>query len=116
MLKKNENNTVTGKIAVVGDKDSVLAFKAIGLEVHAVESADEAATVLKKLARDCAVIFITEQIAEKVSDVIQRYKARPYPAVIPIPSGEGSNGFGMDGIRSDVEKAIGADILFNRED
>ena len=111
MLKKDENNTVTGKIAVVGDKDSVLAFKAIGLEVHAVESADEAATVLKKLARDCAVIFITEQIAEKVSDVIQRYKARPYPA-----SGEGSNGFGMDGIRSDVEKAIGADILFNRED
>ena len=74
MLKKDENNTVTGKIAVVGDKDSVLAFKAIGLEVHAVESADEAATVLKKLARDCAVIFITEQIAEKVSDVIQRYK------------------------------------------
>lgn len=51
MLKKDENNTVTGKIAVVGDKDSVLAFKAIGLEVHAVESADEAATVLKKLAR-----------------------------------------------------------------
>ena len=101
MLKKDENNTVTGKIAVVGDKDSVLAF---------------AATVLKKLARDCAVIFITEQLAEKVSDVIQRYKARPYPAVIPIPSGEGSNGFGMDGIRSDVEKAIGADILFNRED
>lgn len=47
MLKKDENNTVTGKIAVVGDKDSVLAFKAIGLEVHAVESADEAATVLK---------------------------------------------------------------------
>ena len=85
MLKKDENNTGTGKIAVVGDKDSVLAFKAIGLEVHAVESADEAATVLKKLARDCAVIFITEQIAEKVSDVIQRYKARPYPAVIPIP-------------------------------
>lgn len=30
MLKKDENNTVTGKIAVVGDKDSVLAFKAIG--------------------------------------------------------------------------------------
>lgn len=89
MLKKDENNTVTGKIAVVGDKDSVLAFKAIGLEVHAVESADEAATVLKKLARDCAVIFITEQIAEKVSDVIQRYKARPYPAVIPHSFGRG---------------------------
>ena len=56
------------------------------------------------------------QIAEKVGEIIMRYKSRPYPAVIPIPSGEGASGFGMDGIRKDVEKAIGADILFNRED
>ena len=30
------------KIAVVGDKDSVLGFKALGLEVHPVESVDQA--------------------------------------------------------------------------
>ncbi len=116
MLKKDENNKITGRIAVVGDKDSVLAFKALGIEVFSVTGVKEAEEILKKLARDYAVIFITEQIAMKVSEVINRYKARPYPAVIPIPSAEGASGFGMDGIRSDVEKAIGADILFNRED
>lgn len=116
MLSKDENNKITGKIAVVGDKDSVLAFKAIGLEVFAVADTEEAEETVKKLAREYAVIFITEQIAMNISGIIDRYKARPYPAVIPIPSGEGSNGFGMDGVRKDVEKAIGADILFNRED
>ena len=116
MLKKDENNKIKGKIAVVGDKDSVLAFKALGIDVFSVVNNAEAEDMLKKLAKEYAVIFITEQIAMKAADVIGRYKARPYPAIIPIPSGEGATGFGMDGIRSDVEKAIGADILFNRED
>ena len=116
MLKKDENNTITGKIAVIGDKDSVLAFRALGIDVFAVSDNEEAEKTLKKLARENAVIFIPEQIAEKVGEIIMRYKSRPYPAVIPIPSGEGASGFGMDGIRKDVEKAIGADILFNRED
>lgn len=116
MLKKDENDIVKGKVAVVGDKDSVLAFKAIGLDVFAVQNSVEAEEIVKKLAKNYAVIFITEQIAMKLSELLSRYKARPYPAIIPIPSGEGSNGFGMDGVRSDVEKAIGADILFNRED
>ncbi|MEG1613209.1 MAG: V-type ATP synthase subunit F [Clostridia bacterium] len=105
-----------GRIAVVGDKDSVLAFKALGLEVFPVTNQEEAEDTVKLLAREFAVIFITEQVAMQISSLVARYKSRPYPAVIPIPSGEGSNGFGMNGIRKDVEKAIGADILFNRED
>lgn len=105
-----------GRIAVVGDKDSVLAFRALGLEVFPVADREEAEQTVKTLAKDFAVIFVTEQVAAEIGALLQRYKTRPYPAVIPIPSGEGSNGFGMDGIKKDVEKAIGADILFNRED
>ena len=103
-------------IAVVGDKDSVLAFKAIGLEVYPVDSAEEAEERVKKLARTHSVIFLTDRIAEKIEPLIARYKARPYPVVVPIPSAEGSSGFGMKGVRANVEKAIGADILFERED
>lgn len=104
------------KIAVVGDKDSVLAFKAIGLEVFPVVGDEDARETVKLLARDYSVIFITEQIAEKIGSLLDRYKTRPYPAIIPIPSSEGTNGFGLNSIKKDVEKAIGADILFNRED
>ncbi|MEG1394502.1 MAG: V-type ATP synthase subunit F [Clostridia bacterium] len=100
------------KIAVVGDKDSVLAFAAIGLDVFAVLDVEEAREKVKALARDYSVIFVTEQIAEKISALLDRYKTKTYPAIIPIPSSDGTNGFGMNNIKKDVEKAIGADILF----
>ena len=104
------------KIAVLGDKESILAFKAIGVDVFPVNKEEEAREMLKKLARKYSVIFITEDIAIKINDVVERYKAKPYPAVIPIPSSNGTNGYGMDQIHKNVEKAIGADILFGKED
>ncbi len=104
-------------IAVLGDKDSVLAFKAIGLDVFPVLNDEEAKEQLKNLARTYSVIFITDVLAEKLSGLIDRYKARPYPVVVPIPTAEGNSGFGMLGIKQNVEKAIGSDILFGqRED
>lgn len=107
----------TGKIAVVGDKDCILAFMATGAETFAASDAEEANSVLRKLSKDgdYAVIFITEDVAAKIPDTLMILKKRTYPAVIPIPSSSGSNGFGMKGIKSDVEKAVGADILFNKD-
>lgn len=104
------------KIAVVGDKDSVLAFKAVGLDVFPILDEEEASDKVRLLAREYAVIFVTEKLAAKMEPLLKRYKARAYPAVIPIPDASGSTGFGLYGIKKDVEKAIGADILFNRED
>lgn len=99
------------KIAVVGDKDAVLAFKAAGLDVYPV-MLDEAEGVVKKLAKDCAVIFVTEEVVSAIPEVIEKYKSKSFPAIIPIPTGVKTTGIGMEGIRRNVEKAIGADILF----
>lgn len=101
------------KLAVIGDKTSVLAFRALGVDVFGVKNPFDAAETLKKLARDYSVVFITEDIAEEIPEILNRYKTRPYPAVIPIPSAAGSSGFGMKGLSKDVEKALGTDILFN---
>lgn len=103
-------------IAVIGDKDSVLAFKAIGISAYAVTEVQEARETLKTLARNYKVIFIIDELAIRLEDLLARYKARPYPTIIPLPSSKGSNGYGMQGIHKDVEKAIGTDILFGRED
>lgn len=103
-------------IAVVGDKDSVLAFKAIGLDVFPVNGEMEAKERVKMLARSYSVIFITEQTAKQIDSLLKRYTARTYPVIVPIPSAEGNNGFGLKLIKENVEKAIGADILFDRED
>ncbi len=103
-------------IAVIGDKDSVLAFKAIGISAYAVTELQDARETLKILARNYKVIFIIDEIAVRMQDLLARYKTKPYPTIIPLPSSKGSNGFGMKGIHKDVEKAIGTDILFGRED
>jgi V/A-type H+-transporting ATPase subunit F len=36
----------------------------------------------------------------------------PLPAITVIPSSKGSRGYGMANIKSAVERAVGADILF----
>ena len=43
---------------------------------------------------------------------LARYKDLPLPAVVSIPGQGGSTGYGMNNIRSAVERAVGADILF----
>lgn len=101
------------KMAVIGDKDSILGFKAIGLEVFPVVKPEDANFVINRLAKeDYAVIFITEPVAERVQEAISKYKTAPFPAIIPIPTGAGTTGLGMQGVRDNVEKAIGADIIF----
>lgn len=103
-------------IAVLGDRESVLCFRAVGVDVFEATTQDEALKTLKQLARSYQIIYITEQLAILVEDLIARYKVKPYPIVIPIPSSKGNLGVGMNGIKKDVEKAIGTDILFNREE
>ena len=106
----------TGKLAVIGDRDSVLAFKAIGADVYSAKNGFEAGDILKELSKgDTAVIFITEQLAAELEETLKKLKTRPYPAVIPIPSAAGSNGFGLSGVKKDVEKAVGVDILFYKD-
>ncbi len=100
------------KIAVLGDKDSVLGFKALGLEVFPVESVEEARRVLHALAREnYAVIYLTEQAAAQMEADVNRYKDELTPAIILIPGKEGSLGIGMANVKSAVERAVGADIL-----
>lgn len=104
------------KIAAIGDKDSVMAFMTLGIEVFPVTDDQEAGKAILHAARDgFEVIFITEQAAQNNTEIIGRYANDAYPAIIPIPSNQGSLGIGMHMLRTNVEKALGADILFGKE-
>ncbi len=100
------------KIAVLGDRDSVMGFKVLGLDVFPAQSPEEAKEELSRLAKGSyAVIYLTEQLAVHLSAEIARYKDMLTPAIILIPGKEGSLGIGMDNVSRAVERAIGADIL-----
>ncbi len=102
------------KIAIIGERDSVMGFMAIGFSVHEAADPATAARILHTLARDdeYAIIFVVENLAARISEDIARYKDKPLPAVISIPGVGGSDGSGMAAIKSAVERAVGADILF----
>lgn len=105
------------KVAVIGDRESILGFKALGLQTVAAASADEAAAALHRLARDgCAIIYLTEQLAALIPEDVARYIEDVHCAVIPIPSKDGSLGIGQREMHQAVERAVGADILKEKED
>ena len=100
------------KIAVMGDADSVLGFKALGLDVYPVESVEQARRTLHRLAKEeCAIVYMTEQLAVHLPEEFARYKDALTPAIIVIPGKDGSLGIGQGNVTKAVVRAVGADIL-----
>lgn len=103
------------KIAVLGGRETVMGFKALGLDVFPAEDAEEARTILRKLTRESedeyAIIYIEETSAQTLSQEIARFKSAPTPAIILIPGREGPLGLGQSALKAAVEKAVGTDIL-----
>lgn len=102
------------RIAVMGDRDSIYGFAALGLEVFPVSDREEAVRQLHSLTqREYAVIYITEVLAAQLPEELERLAERKLPAIIPIPGVLGNTGMGMLNVKRSVEKAVGSDIIFN---
>ena len=102
------------KIGVIGDRDSVLLFKAVGLDVYFETEGEKANRTLHRLAREgYAAVFVTEKLYPMCRETIEEFAGEPYPAIIPIPDNGGSSGVGILQLKQNVEKAVGVDILFN---
>lgn len=100
------------KIAVMGDRDSILGFGALGLDVFPCVEPQDARHTLHQLARkDYAIVYVTEQLAQQIPADIARYNDSVTPAIILIPGKGGSLGIGTSSLQSAVERAVGADIL-----
>ena len=101
-----------GNIAVVGDNASIIGFKAVGFKTFGVKnSAETAAAVESLIEENCSVIFITEQALDGAEAVLDTYRDRAMPAIIPIPGRFGKTGLGMRNLGLNVERALGTDIL-----
>lgn len=100
------------QVGVIGDLDSVIAFRALGMTVVEARDGQTALEQMRRLVKeDYAVIYITEDLAEANLSYLEELRARSLPAIIPIPSVSGSTGLGMRQVRESVRKAVGIDIL-----
>ncbi len=104
------------KVAVLGDRDSIYGFAALGLDTYPVEDRDEAGKILKTLSEgNYAVVYITESLQAELENEIDRYTADYLPAIIPIPGVSGNTGKGIRNVKKSVERAVGSDIIFNND-
>lgn len=105
------------KIGIIGDRATVSGFIALGYAVYEAEDVNSAREALHKIAEndEYAIIFIVERYAEALEEDINKYSGRKTPAITVLPDATGQNGglsYGMTRIKRNVERAVGADILF----
>lgn len=102
------------RIAVVGEKDSIYGFAALGLEIFGVENSHEAKIIVKRLIKEnAAIIYLTETIIDEIQEELNALVAESLVAIIPIPGVSGDEKIGMDNLKKNVIKAVGTDILFS---
>lgn len=103
---------MTGKTAIVGNGDGIMVFKAAGVATFPAENEKKAREILRKIAKEYQIVFLTEDLAKPMTEFLKRFDETPYPVVVSIPSGE-SGGYGMEVLKSAMERALGVDILFH---
>ena len=103
------------RIAVIGGRETVMGFKALGLDTCPAANAQEAREALRHLPRESeeeyAIIYIEENLAAEMQNEIAKSKDSPSPAIILIPGREGSIGLGLQALHDAVERAVGTNIL-----
>ncbi|HHX00090.1 MAG TPA: V-type ATP synthase subunit F [Acholeplasmataceae bacterium] len=104
-MEKNE-------IAAIGSNDLVILFNAVGIRTFQTDDVALVDRTIFDLANEnYKIIYISEDIYEKIPDVIEKYNNRTFPILIPIPTTEEGKGIGLKKIKENVEKAIGFDIF-----
>ena len=104
------------KIAILGSPQVILGFKALGLVPLPVASEEEGVKALKEAAGgEYAVLLVTEDWADKLSEQLEEIEAQTLPAVTVLPSPLGSQGMGSRELKKIVERAVGSDILSKEE-
>lgn len=104
------------KIAVMGDSESIKGFAALGLNIFVCEDNDTAIECFKKISSEgYGLIYITEYLCEVLSRQIEKADKNLNLNIVPIPGVSQNNGIGVKRLKMAVEKAVGSDIIFNKE-
>lgn len=102
------------KVGVIGDLDSIIGFRALGMTVKpANEPADVLSALQVMVQERYSIVFITEPIADNpsIQNFIEEQRQMRIPAIILIPSVREKATIGKEQLRRAVRKATGIDLL-----
>ncbi|MFH1780908.1 MAG: V-type ATP synthase subunit F [Candidatus Nealsonbacteria bacterium] len=106
------------KIAILGNKEAIMGFKALGVDIFGVKEKSEAENAIEEIysKNEYAVLIITEDWFLKIKDKIEKFSQEPLPAVLFIPGIGPSMGVAGSRIKKIIEQAIGSDLIFEKID
>ena len=95
LLAKEHEMKLMSEIAMIGDRDSILGFKALGVSIFPAETKDEVISILRTLIQhQFKIAFITEQVAPDAETIANEMSGKTMPVIMMIPSNKGSTGLG----------------------
>lgn len=101
------------KIAVVGDKESIFGFSAIGMDIYpAYEEEDIKRIIPQLIEEDYAIIYMTENLSIKSEKYLEKLRKNKLPAIVTIPSNTENLRYGEERIKNIVQKSVGIEINF----
>ena len=102
-------------IAAIGDRNSVLGFSALGVNVITPAPDKVREAIIDVIKNEVIIIFITEKMAETIPDLIDSIAKRPSPTVVVIPDATGSKGLGLKKLNETIIRAVGANIMSDED-
>ena len=101
------------KIVIIGEKEDILPYQSIGVEIEPVKTIVDTVAVLKKIVQNpsVAIILITENMAEQCLDTIAELRSKTNKAITIIPTQQGSRQISMLELNKEIGRAVGMDIL-----
>ncbi len=101
------------KIAVVGDKESIFGFSAIGMDIYSAYEEEDIKNIIPKLIEEnYAIIYITENVSIKAEEYLEKFNKRDIPAIVTIPNNTENLHYGEKRIKDMVQKSVGIEINF----
>lgn len=102
------------KVGFIGDYDSICGFAALGADIFVCDTPKDAARTVRTLSKSVyGIIFITEECFAAVAEEIADLAEAAAPAFVPIPSAGTALGLGRGRMKRCVERAVGADVIYN---
>ncbi|AQQ69738.1 V-type ATP synthase subunit F [Limihaloglobus sulfuriphilus] len=99
--------------AVIGSRDFVMPFSALGLETYPVEpDTDEPAEKARQiLEAKYSLVVVAENIAEQTREIFEEIQKDPLPCVVVVPFTTEPEGYSQKQLGRLLKMATGIDIL-----
>ena len=101
------------KIVIIGEKEDILPYQSIGVEIEPVKTTADTVFALRKTAQNpqVTIILITENMAEQCLDTITELRSKTNKAITIVPTEQGSRQISMLELNKEIGRAVGMDIL-----